>query len=466
MSQVPIGLAVRRPKRSRFTGVSIGLMLVTLLAVIAWLFTATVGVGIDLLGLLFLGAGVLAYFFVAGLIHLDVARRLSAVEVEFGERLSQITTCRPRNLLSRLAANMLTIEVVDEQVIPGMQTSGVVGTIGADGTLLDEREVVCTQWGAFWQGPTVTKIVGVYDAFERGHGAGEAERVVVLPPVVTLSSCWLDCILFEDQPAQQLVLDDDPWSRRRPQPPVIAGRRRYRPGDPLNRVDDRIFARTGNPRDLMIVTYARPPALTRMHLLVDSTIDSLQHTLAQARVVQQTLAVAALALAAHWLRRPELEVTVLTGPFGMTEVLRTDASLEDATPQLRQIQQVLATTMPQMLHSGVREQIIDQLDVCLANAYGARRLQASTVEVAVLLTAARPAFWQVLLQTLLERGIPCAVVAATPCREEWPVPALPLFSSRQVAAQIPSTVEGWEALIHTLTEPASADTSTRRASLA
>jgi hypothetical protein len=115
-----------------------------------------------------------------------------------------------------------------------------------------------------------------------------------------------------------------------------------------------------------------------------------------------------------------------------------------------------------MPHSGVREHIIDQLDACLTNAYGVQRRQASTVEVAVVLTAARPVFWQELLQTLLDCGIPCAVVAATSFREEWPAPALPLFRARQVTAQLLSSVEGWEALIHALTAPALANIGTRK----
>src|SRR5262249_50715482 len=145
------------------------LVILAVVTLVARLLTGGEGPGKYLNVLLMLFVAVAAIWVLSGLVHLSVARRLSGNEVEFGTTLYQETMCQPKNLLTRLAAQMLTIEVVDERVVPGMDTSGIVGAIGADGALRDRRSAACERWGVFQQGPTQIKIGAPFGLFERSQ---------------------------------------------------------------------------------------------------------------------------------------------------------------------------------------------------------------------------------------------------------------------------------------------------------
>ena len=466
MAQILVHATRRQQQRfrSRFHLEGWSWFVLTLVAGIFTLLTGEAVIGLASAFLAAISLAVLLYWVVSGLVHLDISRHLSATEVEYGGALEQVVTCQPRNLLSRLAAPFLSIEVADEHVVPGMETSGVVGAIGADGTLHDRRTVeACTRWGVFAQGQTHLTIPGVIDAFERGHGASDVEWVVVLPPCVPLASCWLDTVLFKDQFLQQLLQVDDPQSRRRRQPPVIAGTRRYRSGDSLRLVYDRKYVRTQDPRDLRTIVYARPPALTRIWLALDTSVDPRAYSAAGALFVQQALAVAALALAGHWLAYPELEVSVLAGPVGMTDIYRGEEHNLTYNGHVRQMQQLLARTTPQPPSTRAREQLIDQLSSRIAGGQRGLWGQSAAIEVVVVLTANTPSQWQTELADLQDRGIRTAVVDGSMSEQHWPVPTIDLLPHQLSRVRLPVTQKGWEDLIHALTRPMSGESFKRRA---
>ena len=450
--------------RSRFLLEGWSWFALTLMAGLFTVLTGQLVVGLAFVFLACVSAVVLGYWVLSGLVHLDISRQLSATEVEYGGSLQQVVTCRPRNLLSRLVAPFLSIEVADEHVVPGMETSGVVGAIGADGTLHDRRTVdACTRWGVFAQGQTRIKIPGIIDTFERRRGASDVAWVAVLPPCVPLPSCWLDSVLFQDQFVQQFLHADDPFSSRQRQPPVIAGTRRYRSGDSLRLVYDRKYVRTHDPRDLRTIVYARPPALTRIWLALDTGIDPVHFSAAGAIYVQQTLAVAALALAGHWLEHPELEVGVLAGTVGMTDVYRGEEQSLTYKGRIRQIQQLLARTSPQPPSTRAREQLVNQLSSRIAGGQRGVWGQAAAIEVVVILTANNPSQWQTELADLQDRGIRTAVVDGSMVEQHWPVPAIDLLPHHLSTVRLPATQNGWGDLMHALTRPTSGESFKRRA---
>ena len=466
MAQILARVARRRQPRlhSRFLLEGWSWFALTLVAGLFTVLTGQLVVGLAFVFVAFLSAVVLGYWVLSGLVHLDVSRFLSATEVEYGGSLQQVVTCQPRDLLSRLVAPFLSIEVADEHVVPGMEMSGVVGAIGADGTLYDRRTIeACTRWGVFAQGQTRIKIPGIIDTFERGHGASDVAWVAVLPPCVPLPSCWLDTILFQDQLLQQVLQADDPQSRRQRQPPVIAGTRRYRSGDSLRLVYDRKYVRTHDPRDLRTIVYARPPALTRIWLALDTSVNPAHYSAAGAVYVQQALTVAALALAGHWLAYPELEVSVLAGPAGMTDIYRGEEHNLTYTGRIRQMQQLLARTTPHPPSMRACEQVIDQISSRIAGGQRGLWGQAAAIEVVVVLTTNTPSQWQTELADLQDRGIRTAVVDGSMVEQQWSVPTIDLLPHHLSTVRLPTTQRGWGDLIHALTRPTSGESFKRRA---
>ena len=461
MAQIPLGQTRRQAAHIQLE--SVLLLGILLLAIAAWLLTAQTWVYVVVP--LAVCLAVVAYWVISGMVSISVSRRLSAVEVEYGGRFRQEMVCTPRNGLSRFAAHLSPIEVVDESVVPGMASSGLVGSIGADGALPDMREVkACTRWGAFQQGPTTIKITGFYNTFTRGQVTTDAARVVVLPPIIPLPSCWLDKIVLRHDRLPPQIFEDTPQSRRRPQPPLTVGSRPFRPGDPLRHVDWRPYARTLNSRDLRTKTFARPPSDVRIWLALDTAVDTqVWNQPGLATFVEQTLAVATLALAAHWLRGQSLEVGVLAGPFGASELYQADEGQSGYATQVRQIQRLLATTLPHPASAGggrARETLTDQLFTRLATGYG----RTASNEVVVLLSAAHPKTWETVTSTVQERGIPVAVVDGSPIErgEQWPVPVIQLLPPNLSRPRLPETLDGWAQLMHTLTEPATAESFKRR----
>jgi uncharacterized protein (DUF58 family) len=451
-------------RSSHFSLEFVILVVLAIVALVARLLTGGEGPGKYLNVLLMLFAAIAAIWIISGLVHLTVTRRLSSSELEFGSMLHQETTCQPRGWLTRLAAQMLTIEVVDERVVPGMDTSGIVGAIGADGVLRDRRSVECQRWGVFQQGPTQIRIGAPLGLFERSQQATDAARVVVLPPVVALSNCWLDKALLRHLPVQLATLMDDPQSQRRPQPPIIAGTRRYQTGDPLRAVDWRVYMRTHSLRDLRTLRYARPPAMTRIWLALDTSVDASVYTAPAAVYVQQALAVSALALAARWLKQPELEVCLLAGSFGASEIYRGGEARLGYNTQVRQMQRLLAQTYPQ-ISAHARDQLIDQLVYQLTGGYRSQRDQAAS-EVVVLFTADGPHVWESVLGNLREHTIPTAVVDASAhseVQQAWPVTTIQLLPASVSLAHTPRTPDGWLDLLHPLIEPVSEESLRRRA---
>jgi len=224
-----------------------------------------------------------------------------------------------------------------------------------------------------------------------------------------------------------------------------------------------VFMRTHNLRDLRTLRYARPPAVTRIWLALDTSVDAGVYTAPAAAYVEQALAVAVLALAARWLKQPELEVGVLAGPFGATEVYRGGEPRLGYNTQLRQLQRLLAHTAPQT-NTRARDQLVDQLFHRLAGGYRGQRDQAA-IEVVALLTTNGPEVWEKVLGNLREHAIPTAVVDASMASEHegvWPVCAIPLLPSHVSLVQTPRTIAGWTDLLHPLVEPASEESLKRR----
>ena len=77
--------------------------------------------------------------------RLHVTRHLSALEVEYGQRLVQRLRIEPTSWRDRLAATLCAVEVADAYVVPGMVAGGVAGPVGRGGWLEDERDVICTR---------------------------------------------------------------------------------------------------------------------------------------------------------------------------------------------------------------------------------------------------------------------------------------------------------------------------------
>ena len=257
---------------------------------------------------------------------------------------------------------------------------------------------------------------------------------------------------------------DDPQSQRRPQPPIIAGTKRYQTGDPLRAIDWRVYMRTLNPRDLRTLRYARPPAGTRIWLALDTSVDASVYTAPAAVYVEQALAVSALALAARWLKQPELEVCLLVGPFGASDIYRGGEARLSYNTQLRQLQRLLARTHPQTSDSS-RDQLIDQLVYRFARSYPGQRDQAAS-EVVVLFTTEGPHVWEPVLGNLREHVIPTAVVRASAHSEvhyAWPVATIQLLPVHVSTARTPSTLAEWSDLLHPLIEPTSEINLRRRA---
>ena len=459
MAQIPLGQTRRQAAHIQLE--SVLLLAILLLAIAAWLLTAQTWVYVVVT--LAVCLAVVGYWVVSGMVSISVSRRLSAVEVEFGGRFRQEMVCTPRNRLSRFAAHLSPIAVMDESVVPGMASSGLVGSVGADGALPDVRVVdACTRWGVFQQGPTTIKITGFYDTFTRGQVTTDAARVVVLPPAIPLPSCWLDKILLRQDRLLPQIFEDTPQSRRRPQPPLTVGSRPFRAGDPLRHVDWRPYARTLNPRDLRTKTFARPPSDVRIWLALDTAVEAnTWNEPGLATFVEQTLAVATLALAAHWLRGQSLEVGVLAGPFGASELYQADEGQSGYVTQVRQIQRLLATTLPQPASaSRSRETLTDQLFTRLATGYG----RTAANDVVVLLSAVHPKTWETVTSTLQERGILVAVVDGSPRErgERWTVPVIQLLPPNLSRPRLPETLDGWAQLMHALTEPATAESFKRR----
>ncbi len=310
--------------------------------------------------------------------RLHVTRYLSALELEYGQRLVQRLRIEPTSWRDRLAATLCAVEVADAYVVPGMVAGGVAGPVGLGGWLEDERDVTCTRWGLHQVGPTTIRLTAPLGLLPRLRAASPAEEVLVYPPALSLRRCGLrlDSYYAGSTRAADAA----------PRPPAVAALRPYQPGrDALHAVHWPAYALT---RELWVRQYERQRAQSAW-LILDCYLDALP--VIWARDALDVLQVAATSLAAYWLARADVEVGLLCGDAGGAEPAR-------GAWQLQRIKRGIALVRP----ARSERRLFERLTALAATLRPEQGL--------VVLTARPPQAWETMLATLRASGKRVVVV--------------------------------------------------------
>ena len=235
--------------------------------------------------------------------------------------------------------------------------------------------------GLYEWGPLTVTAVDPFGIFRRSRTFGEAQQILVYPPVVDLPH-------FQAPPAN---LPGEGRFRRRTHyiTPNAAGVREYAPGDAFNRIHWRSTARTG---ELMVKTFELDPA-SDIWVILD--LERRVHVGSGNDSTEEYAVRIAASVARHYI--------VANRPAGLMQFGRDLRILEPerGQNQLTRILETLATA------SAVGDAPLGALLLEEQRRFG----RHTTL---VIVTASTDDHWLTAIQSLTQRGVRAAVILVDP----------------------------------------------------
>ena len=303
----------------------------------------------------------------------DVDRRTSRAQV--GQEALEVIEVRNTTFLPKI-----WLEVEDPSGLPGHRSRRILNIPPRR----SRNWLVTTpllRRGLYEWGPLTVTAVDPFGIFRRTRTFGEAQQILVYPPVVDLPH-------FQAPPAN---LPGEGRFRRRTHyiTPNAAGVREYAPGDAFNRIHWRSTARTG---ELMVKTFELDPA-SDIWVILD--LERRVHVGSGDDSTEEYAVRIAASVARHYI--------IANRPAGLLQFGRDLRILEPerGQNQLTRILETLATA------SAVGDAPLGALLLEEQRRFG----RHTTL---VIVTAATDDHWLTAIQSLTQRGVRAAVVLIDP----------------------------------------------------
>jgi len=303
----------------------------------------------------------------------EADRRTSRAQV--GQEALEVIEVRNTAFLPKI-----WLEVEDPSGLPGHRSRRIVSIPPRR----SRNWVVTTpllRRGLYEWGPLTVTAVDPFGIFRRSRTFGEAQQILVYPPVVDLPH-------FQAPPAN---LPGEGRFRRRTHyiTPNAAGVREYAPGDAFNRIHWRSTARTG---ELMVKTFELDPA-SDIWVILD--LERRVHVGSGDDSTEEYAVRIAASVARHYI--------IANRPAGLMQFGRDLRILEPerGQNQLTRILETLATA------SAVGDAPLGALLLEEQRRFG----RHTTL---VIVTASTDDHWLTAIQSLTQRGVRAAVILVDP----------------------------------------------------
>jgi uncharacterized protein (DUF58 family) len=303
----------------------------------------------------------------------EADRRTSRAQV--GQEALEVIEVRNTAFLPKI-----WLEVEDPSGLPGHRSRRIVSIPPRR----SRNWIVTTpllRRGLYEWGPLIVTAVDPFGIFRRSRTFGEAQQILVYPPVVDLPH-------FQAPPAN---LPGEGRFRRRTHyiTPNAAGVREYAPGDAFNRIHWRSTARTG---ELMVKTFELDPA-SDIWVILD--LERRVHVGSGDDSTEEYAVRIAASVARHYI--------VANRPAGLMQFGRDLRILEPerGQNQLTRILETLATA------SAVGDAPLGALLLEEQRRFG----RHTTL---VIVTASTDDHWLTAIQSLTQRGVRAAVILVDP----------------------------------------------------
>lgn len=303
----------------------------------------------------------------------EADRRTSRAQV--GQEALEVIEVRNTAFLPKI-----WLEVEDPSGLPGHRSRRIVSIPPRR----SRNWIVTTpllRRGLYEWGPLTVTAVDPFGIFRRSRTFGEAQQILVYPPVVDLPH-------FQAPPAN---LPGEGRFRRRTHyiTPNAAGVREYAPGDAFNRIHWRSTARTG---ELMVKTFELDPA-SDIWVILD--LERRVHVGSGDDSTEEYAVRIAASVARHYI--------VANRPAGLMQFGRDLRILEPerGQNQLTRILETLATA------SAVGDAPLGALLLEEQRRFG----RHTTL---VIVTASTDDHWLTAIQSLTQRGVRAAVILVDP----------------------------------------------------
>jgi uncharacterized protein (DUF58 family) len=303
----------------------------------------------------------------------EADRRTSRAQV--GQEALEVIEVRNTAFLPKI-----WLEVEDPSGLPGHRSRRIVSIPPRR----SRNWIVTTpllRRGLYEWGPLTVTAVDPFGIFRRSRTFGEAQQILVYPPVVDLPH-------FQAPPAN---LPGEGRFRRRTHyiTPNAAGVREYAPGDAFNRIHWRSTARTG---ELMVKTFELDPA-SDIWVILD--LERRVHVGSGDDSTEEYAVRIAASVARHYI--------IANRPAGLMQFGRDLRILEPerGQNQLTRILETLATA------SAVGDAPLGALLLEEQRRFG----RHTTL---VIVTASTDDHWLTAIQSLTQRGVRAAVILVDP----------------------------------------------------